>query len=301
VLTRARKLRALLKAERPDVVLSFMPENNVLTILAAARLPVRVVVSERAHPAHDTNVRPVWRLLRSLLYRWCDEVVAQTVETARWLEQHFTAKVRVIPNALRTLPVLAEERQLLIVAVGRLVRQKGFDLLLRAFARVGAEFADWQIVVLGEGAERPALLALRDELQLTSRVRFLGEDRDVEAWFARAGLVVQPSRFEGFPNAVLEAMALGAAVISADCPAGPADLIEDGLNGRLVPVNDVPALAQAMRELMRSEDVRASLGARARAVVQRFQQDRIMALWQASLLPEDRSCAAAAGLKERAQ
>ncbi len=296
VLTRVWKLRALLKMHRPDVVLSFIAENNVLTILAAARLPVRVVVSERAHPAHDTNVRPVWRLLRSVLYRWCDDVVAQTSETAQWLERKCATTVRVIPNGLRTLPALAEERQPVIVAVGRLVRQKGFDLLLRAFARVAAEFADWQIVILGEGAERSSLAALRDELQLTARVRFLGEVRDVEAWLARAGLVVQPSRFEGFPNAVLEAMALGAAVISADCPAGPADLIRDGLNGRLVPVEDVPALAQAMRELMQSPGTRASLGEQARGVAQRFHQDRIMALWQASLLPEDRSCASAAGL-----
>ena len=146
VLTRVRKLRALLKMHRPDVVLSFIAENNVLTILAAARLPVRVVVSERAHPAHDTNVRPVWRLLRSVLYRWCDDVVAQTSETAQWLERKCATTVRVIPNGLRTLPALAEEREPVIVAVGRLVRQKGFDLLLRAFARVAAEFADWQIV-----------------------------------------------------------------------------------------------------------------------------------------------------------
>lgn len=301
VLSRVRKLRAILKASRPDVVLSFIAENNIVTILAAARLPLRVVVSERAHPAHDTNVRPVWRALRSMLYRRCDVVVAQTSETAQWLERKCATKVRVIPNALRPLPALVEQRQPLIVAVGRLVRQKGFDLLLSAFARVAAEFPDWQLVILGAGGQRQTLIALRDDLQLTDRVRFLGEVRDVDAWLARAGLVVQPSRFEGFPNAVLEGMALGAAVISADCPAGPADLIQEGINGRLVPTENVPALAQVMRELMRSPGMRASLGERARAVTQRFHQDRIMALWQAALLPGERSCAAAAGLDERVQ
>ena len=116
------------------------------------------------------------------------------------------------------------------------------------------------------GPERERLQQLSEELGLRERVRLLGEIPDVEAWLARAGLVVQPSRFEGFPNAVLEAMALGAAVISADCPAGPAELIRDGLNGRLVPVEDVPALAQAMRELMqtraRARPRRASRGGR---------------------------------------
>ena len=296
VLTRVWKLRALLKMHRPDVVLSFIAENNVLTIVAAARLPVRVVVSERAHPAHDTNVRPVWRLLRSVLYRWCDDVVAQTSETAQWLERKCATTVRVIPNGLRTLPALAEERQPVIIAVGRLVRQKGFDLLLRAFARVAAEFVDWQIVILGEGAERASLAALRDELQLTARVEIprRGSRRRGLAGARRTGRAALALRRISERGA--RSHGVGAAVISADCPAGPADLIRDGLNGRLVPVEDVPALAQAMRELMRSPGTRASLGEQARGVAQRFHQDRIMALWQASLLPDDRSCASAAGL-----
>ncbi len=102
---------------------------------------------------------------------------------------------------------------------------------------------------------------------------------------SRAGLVVQPSRFEGFPNAVLESMGMGAAVISADCPAGPAELIEDGVNGRLVPVDDVFTLSRVMGDLMADPALRARLGREALKVRERFRQESIMARWEALLLP----------------
>jgi glycosyltransferase involved in cell wall biosynthesis len=97
---------------------------------------------------------------------------------------------------------------------------------------------------------------------------------------ARAGLVVQPSRFEGFPNVVLEAMGLGAAVISADCPAGPRDLIVDGINGRLVPVEDIDALCTVMRALMADAAARERLGGQARKVRDIYSQEKIMSKWE---------------------
>ena len=113
---------------------------------------------------------------------------------------------------------------------------------------------------------------------------FLGVRRDVEAWMRRAGLVVQPSRFEGFPNVVLEAMGSGAAVISADCPAGPAELIENAHNGCLVPVDDYLELANTMADLMSQPEKRARLGREALRVQERFGQARVMALWESALL-----------------
>jgi glycosyltransferase involved in cell wall biosynthesis len=108
---------------------------------------------------------------------------------------------------------------------------------------------------------------------------------DVERWMARAGVVVLPSRFEAFGNAVLESMAMGAAVISTNCP-GPASLIDDGVNGRLVPVEDSDNLARVMAELMSQPEIRAKLGCEAMKVRERFAQDRIMQQWAATLLPD---------------
>jgi GalNAc-alpha-(1->4)-GalNAc-alpha-(1->3)-diNAcBac-PP-undecaprenol alpha-1,4-N-acetyl-D-galactosaminyltransferase len=170
--------------------------------------------------------------------------------------------------------------------VGRLTHQKGFDVLLRAFARIAPDFATWTVAIIGQGEERESLTQLRGELLLDNRVEFVGLTADVGAWMARAGLVVQPSRFEGFPNVVLESMGFGAAVISANCHSGPADLIDDGVNGRLVPVDDVGALANAMAELISRPEERERLGRAAYNVRERFRQDVVMDRWEACLFPD---------------
>lgn len=294
---RILKLRRLLKATRPDVVLSFLTLSNVLTLLASMRLPLRVVVSERVYPPMDTSVSASWRLLRRLTYRWGFAVVAQTRSAAQWIEQSCRCTVAVIPNALRPLPVVESERESLIIAIGRLTWQKGFDLLLDAFARIASRFPDWRIVIYGEGEDRAALESRRDRLGLANRVTFGGRTSDVERWMGVAGLIVQPSRFEGFPNVVLESMGMGAAVITTDCPSGPADLITDGIDGRLVPVEDPVALADGMAALMADGAVRAALGRRAVAVRERYSQAEIIGRWDELLFGNGRNAAVTEGVE----
>jgi glycosyltransferase involved in cell wall biosynthesis len=279
------RLRRLLRSARPDGVVSFIDISNICCILAAVGLGVRVVVAERTHPAISRTAAWPWRLLRRICYRWASCVVAQTRDAAAWLEHKCRARVTVIPNSLRQLPQLQCAREALIVAVGRLSKEKGFDLLLQAFAQVGAAFPGWRICIVGSGSEHDALLQLSEQLRLAGRVEFAGEVRGVEPWLARAGLLVHPSRREGFPNVVLEAMGMGTAVICTDCRAGPSELIRDGVNGRLVAVDDVAALARAMAELMAQPTVREALGREARRVVKDYDQDAIMARWQSCVLP----------------
>jgi glycosyltransferase involved in cell wall biosynthesis len=284
-LRRVMKLRKLLAGTRPDAVLSFLTESNLLAILATIAFKTRVVVSERTQPALHVSLPRMWRVLRRLLYAQADAVVAQTRDAALWLESRCRTSVSVIPNALRLLPQPSHEKRHMIVAVGRLTYLKGFDLLLKAFARIAPAFGEWTVAIIGEGDERASLTQLRRDLKLDDRVEFVGQTPDVVDWMAHAGLVVQPSRFEGFPNVVLESMGLGAAVISADCRSGPSDMIEDGVNGRLVPVDDVDALAAAMAELMSRPDERERLGRAASGVRERFRQDRVMDQWDACLFP----------------
>jgi glycosyltransferase involved in cell wall biosynthesis len=282
-LKRVLELRRLLKASKPDVVLSFITESNVLTIFAAAGLHVRVVVSERTSPVVHFRLEPHWRTLRRLCYRWADKVVVQTTDAAKWVAENCGVDPVVIPNPLRIMPDIAREREPLIVAAGRLSKEKGFDILLEAFARISPDFPGWRLAILGEGTERQALLDLRDRLNLAGLAELVGQSREVEAWMARSGLFVHPSRREGFPNVVLEAMGMGAAVVCADCHSGPSDLIKDGINGRLVPVGDVDALASAMSELMSKPDLRHTLGQQASQVRRDYQQATIMTRWEACL------------------
>ena len=299
-LGRIARLRRLIVLSQPDVVLSFMPQNNLLTILAGMGLNVRVVVSERVQPALDASLPRTWRSLRRIFYKHAGAVVAQTEDAARWLERNCGTTVVVIPNALRCLPEPSDDRQTVVVAVGRLTHQKGFDVLLRAFARIAPVFKEWRLAILGEGEERQNLLRLRNELSLDERVEFVGHTSEVVGWMARAGLVVQPSRFEGFPNVLLESMGLGAAVISADCPSGPSDIIEEGVNGRLVPVDDVERLAEVMAELISRPDERARLGRAAYRVRERFRQDVVMRRWEECLfIHSDKARAVSAIPNER--
>lgn len=285
---RLRALRRELRELAPDVVISFMDSTNVLTILASVGMPHRVIVSERVDPVANPNATSFWRLARRLTYRFAYCVVAQTSGVGEWLERNCGARIAEIPNPLRPLPVPESPREPLVVAVGRLSQQKGFDLLLQAFARLTVSFPEWRLVILGEGPERERLEALRKAFGLEARVDMPGRVTDVERWLARASLMVQPSRFEGFPNVLLEGMGMGVAVVSADCRSGPADIIEDGKNGRLVPVEDVHALAEAMSRLMADPEARSDLAGTAIRVRERYSSERIMECWEALLVePQD--------------
>jgi GalNAc-alpha-(1->4)-GalNAc-alpha-(1->3)-diNAcBac-PP-undecaprenol alpha-1,4-N-acetyl-D-galactosaminyltransferase len=282
---RIRKLRGVLAIARPDAVLSFIDTSNVMTLLACVGLRLRVIVSERVNGAAVVYIPWMWRASRIATYWRADAVVAQTRDAARWIAKLCGVKAIAIPNPLRALPETEGPRESMVLAVGRLTHQKGFDLLIRAFSDVAHEFSNWRLVIIGTGPERSALLRLSEQLLLGDRVEFRSPVKDIELWMARAGLVVQPSRFEGFPNVVLEAMGMGAAVISADCRSGPAEIIKDGVNGRLVPVEDVAVLSQVMSELLRQPAERVRLGNEARKVRQVFRQDLVMQQWERCVVP----------------
>jgi GalNAc-alpha-(1->4)-GalNAc-alpha-(1->3)-diNAcBac-PP-undecaprenol alpha-1,4-N-acetyl-D-galactosaminyltransferase len=282
---RMRKLRQLLATARPDAVLSFLDTSNVMTLLACIGMGQRVIVSERVNGATLTYMPWMWRAMRVATYWRAAKVVAQTQDAALWISKLCGVNAMAIPNPLRVLPETNTPRETLILAVGRLTHQKGFDLLLRAFANLRQEFPAWQLAIIGTGPEQSALLRLTAELHLGERVQFNPPVKNIELWMSRAGLVVQPSRFEGFPNVLLEAMGMGAAVISANCRSGPALIIQDRVNGRLVPVDDVTVLAQVMAELMRQPSERLRLGNEAKKVRQTFRQELVMQQWETCLAP----------------
>jgi GalNAc-alpha-(1->4)-GalNAc-alpha-(1->3)-diNAcBac-PP-undecaprenol alpha-1,4-N-acetyl-D-galactosaminyltransferase len=282
---RIRKFRRMLVNARPDAVLSFIDTSNVMTLLACMGLRLRVVVSERSNGAAAARIPWAWRALRIATYWRAAVVVAQTPDAACGIAKLYGVAALAIPNPLRALPKFEHPRESMVLAVGRLSHEKGFDLLIRAFSVISQEFNDWRLVIIGEGLEHRALQRLSEQLKLGDRVEFRSPVKDIESWMSRAGLVVQPSRFEGFPNVVLEAMGMGAAVISADCRSGPAEIIEDGVNGRLVPVDDVAVLSRVMSELLRQPEQRIRLGNEARKVREVFRQDLIMKQWEHCVLP----------------
>lgn len=291
-------LRATLKAAAPDLILSFMDTTNVLTLLASTGLGIPVVVSERIDPRCQP-IGTAWDGLRRLLYRRAAALVVQSGSVRDWARRLMPdSAIRVIPNPVRVSKARsgcnpsAATHPPQIVAMGRLTYQKGFDVLLRAFAECVATYPEWRLTVLGEGEERASLERLTATLRLTSRVDFPGHVTDPHRYLAEAGLFVLPSRYEGFPNALLEAMALGLPVVAADCPSGPREIVRPGVDGLLVPPDDVPALHRALTSLMADTAARQRLGGRAREVSGRFSADSIAALWDQLFLDlQQRTCA----------
>jgi glycosyltransferase involved in cell wall biosynthesis len=282
---RVLRLRDELRRLRPDVVISFMDSTNVLTILASRGLGIPVIISERNNPRRRA-VGLVWTTLRSLLYRRADALVVQSSALRDWArEVAVDARVYIIPNPINpefNSAAKAAHRRgngHIVVAMGRLVRQKGFDLLIEAFARCAGQHPEWSLIILGEGEERSNLESLIVATGLQERVRLAGKVPHPSQILGQADLFVLSSRFEGFPNALMEAMACKLAVISTDCPNGPRDIVRDGVDGLLIPPNDVNALAKGMDRLMADPMERQCLGASAVEVVERFSIEKIMSMW----------------------
>lgn len=284
-LQRLKRLRQEIRASRPDVVLSFIDMGNVLTLAASLGLGIPVVVSERIDPNYH-DIGSIWAWFRRLFYPKAAAVVVQTDGVRAWAERIVKSHaVHVIPNPVKPMPNGGEHvssfrgNGFRAVAMGRLVPQKGFDLLLRAFAQCAAKHAEWSLVIVGEGPERKRLEALASDLGIQHRVRLVGLVQEPVSVLRGADLFVMSSRYEGFPNALVEAMACGCAVISTDCASGPRDIIRDGIDGVLVRPDDVDSLVVAMDRLMSDQVVRQGLEKRAAEVVERFSTENVMEMW----------------------
>ena len=279
------RLRKLLRREQPALLIGMTTLPSIKLALASIGLSSRLVLSERNYPP----ARPLawrWRLLRRLAYPRADVHLVQTQGIAQWLHQHgLVRRTAVLPNAIvwpipRLAPQLHPEAvvplgQKLILAVGTKLHQKGFDRLVAAFAGLQADFPDWSLVILGieaapyRGVNQAA--RLRQMMgSASSRLILPGNVGNVGDWYEASDLFVLSSRFEGYPNVLLEAMASGLPCLAVDCPTGPSDLIDPGLNGWLVSEHVASTnLAEPLRRALEDVSARAAFASRAQAVRQR--------------------------------
>jgi len=167
-----------------------------------------------------------------------------------------------------------------IVSMGRLVPLKQFDQLIRAFASLSQEFPEWDLLIIGDGPERPSLSALASDLSISGRVLMPGAFKSPGEHLASSDLFVLSSRYEGFPNALCEAMASGLPVVCFDCPSGPREIVRHEVDGLLVPPQDVDALSGAMRRLIDSPAERQRMAERAREITARFAPESIFDHWE---------------------
>ncbi len=266
----------LVKADKPDVVLSFLTSANIVNSVSRMFCNYRCIVSERDYAYYSFS----HEILLKLFLRFADGIVAQTgdakellLKKYRYLKKRKNDFIKVIPNPINIHSFLPPDRgceQKTIVNLARLTPQKGQAFLIRAFCRVAGDYPDWKLMIYGKGPLEDELKKQIELSGLGNQISIHAPTKEVPDLLHRSAVFVLSSNHEGFPNALAEAQAAGVACISTDCKAGPSEIIKSGENGFLVPVNDEVRMAQALQSLMADQNLRHKFGDCARERSSRF-------------------------------
>ena len=280
---RMKKLRNIWKREKPDLIVSFIGKNNFMAILTSFGLKIPVVVSVRGEPTEEYYTG-LLRFLARYLFIAASGIILQTKKSKNFFPKRTLKKAVVLPNPLN--PVFLEEedyqeREKKIVLVGRLDSNKNQKLAIQAFQEICDKFPEYKMEIWGDGEDYDVLKQYVKEAGLEERVLLPGATDHVKEKIKSASLYLLPSNTEGMPNSLMEAMALGLPVISTDCPCGgPAELIQDGINGLLVPVKDVVSMAHAMERVLQDKEFQNKLGQNAMKIRENLHPDKVNEIWE---------------------
>lgn len=279
-----RLLRRALLREGNRLVISFMDRSNIPVLLATRRTSIRVVIAERIDPRTQSHSY-FKRLLMHIFYPQANALVVLTDSVKYgWADSFLPQeKVHVIHNPV--LPLNSEEESLewlpekFFCCMGRLHRQKGFDMLFDILPNIFKRWPEYKLVILGEGRLRKQLEKQAQELGIAHRIIMPGFIKNPHAILQKSSIFIFPSRFEGFPNALVEAMALGLPVVSFDCPSGPNCLIKNNKNGIIVPPNDLKKLAEGIEYYLEHPQEAKKMGDAAQLVKKQCSPEHVLGMW----------------------
>lgn len=286
-IARYRKLRGIWKSQQPDCILSFIGKNNIMAVGAALFTGIPVVVSVRGEPKCEYDSFGL-RFFAKTLFALAAGVVVQTDTAKMFFPSYIRRKAVILKNPLAPSfirPRFEGKRNGQIVAVGRMDSNKNHEMIVRAFNQIAEEFPQTSLTIYGEGECRKKLQELTEKLGIAGRVSLPGAVTDVPEKIYQSSAFVLSSNSEGMPNALLEAMCLGIPCISTDCPCGgPGELIKDGVNGFLIPVGDVDALAARLRTILADEGLAEGIGKQAARLSEIYNPDNVNNEWLSYLL-----------------
>lgn len=288
VIGRLSAMRKVVDRFRPHVAIGFQQGAFVSVAAASAGKGIPLIAAERNAPQRFEHLKDGHgRTFQYLSFRLAKVVTVQF----DGYREHYPIPVQrkivsipnpVSPSASLSDPVACERARKILLCVGRLSYQKNQRVLVEAFSLLASQFPDWDLVLVGEGEDRPALEAMIRSLDLSERVRLEGAQADVSSYYQAAQLFCLPSRWEGFPNVLAEAMACGLPSVGfADC-AGTNVLIAPGQSGLLAgPAGTARALAEPLASLMSDPSRRKTMGAHARSMISQYEPRRVFDRWEA--------------------
>lgn len=267
-------LRNLIRGIRPNILISFGESYNAFVLLSSFGLVPKTFVMDRASPL--SSLKGYRRIVNPLIYRLATGLVVQTDLAKRILSTRFSSlKIHVIPNPFIIPAISSIVREKIILNIGYFGGAKNQDLLIKIFARL-EDCADWKLFFVGNGPKLKACKKLAKELGVDDRVRFEGIRANVQDYYNRSRIFAFTSTSEGFPNALGEAMASGLGVISFNCVAGPSELIDDNVNGLLIPEGNETAYLEALKCMCGNNDLTERLGRHAREKMKCYMHESIV-------------------------
>ncbi len=284
------KLLRLLSKEKPDCVVSFMTSANLWMGLTCNILSIPYLVSERITPDYTVNqLNHFLRWLSAKVYSRSKAIVVPSKGMIDGFRKNKSfrgvSNFEVINNPVSQFGsacVNSVYPRKFILSVGRLDRQKGFDLLIKAFKTL--QFQDVDLLISGEGAERENLESQIEDLKLKDRVKLIGHQKNLQDYYTQAEMFVLSSRNEGYPNVLVEAMSLGCACVATDCEFGPADIIENEKNGLLVKANSIKYLSEAINRTMSDPVLKIKMSENAQLINQTNSLENTFAKWEKLIL-----------------
>ena len=278
IIKRFKGIKENIKKEKYDVVFCMAPEVSRYVLPFYKKGKFKLVSSERNNPLYD-NDRD--KKIKKELFSMCDGIVFQTERAKQCFPEEIQKRGVVIPNAvgneLAYQIVAPPNKTKRFSAIGRLTKQKDYETMLHAFALFSQKYMDYELDIYGYGEDKEKLVALAKDLNIDKKLNFRGISQDALKEIADSAAFLLSSIYEGIPNVLLEAMAIGMPCVATDCPFGPRELIEDGVNGLLVPVGDADYMARAMIRMVENVDFAVNCGENARNVLKKYRIDEIAA------------------------
>ncbi len=275
-------LSKYLKDNKPDIVISFLPRASYYSAIACKKNKTKLIISERNDPKAIYNTY-LKKVLTKFLYAKANFMVFQTEEAKMFFQKSIRNKSIIIPNPVNDLfltNIYEGIRKKKIVTVGRLTEQKNQILLINSFDKFVKNHSDFELYIYGEGPLREKLENEIENLSLSNKVFLPGVSNNIMDCIIDASMFVLSSNYEGMPNALMEALALGVPSISTDCPCGgPFELITNNENGILIPINDVENLVLAMNKLAENQNLQEKFSKNSSSKMKNYSVDKINARW----------------------